>query len=469
MTALTAGSVIDRFRLEEKIHQGGMAALWRVTRADITFPIVMKVPSLEYGDDPAAIVGFELEQMILPALRGVHVPRFVAAGDIAAQPYIVMEFLTGESLRARLDEAPLPADEVAALGARVATALHDVHHQHVIHLDMKPSHVLFRASGEAVLIDFGLAHHNQLPDLLAEEFRLPIGTGPYISPEQVLGVRNDARSDLFALGVTLYHLATGARPFGNPAGVSGLRQRLYRDPVPPRALRPDCPPWLQEIILRCLEVEPAARYGTAGQLAFDLQHPAQVALTRRAARTSRDGWVKVTKRWWRAIGAEPAVKHSVADHLAAAPIIMAAIDVTPGMEALAEALRRTVHRAFQNEPGARLACVTVIKTSRVAIDTGLDEQGRNLHLQRLIDLRHWAQPLGVSAGRIITFHVLEAPDPAAALIAFARANHVDQIVIGARDSSTLRRYLGSVSSQVVAEAPCTVTVVRRSRSGESVN
>jgi nucleotide-binding universal stress UspA family protein len=467
MTALTAGLAIDGFRLEEKIYQGGMAALWRVTRAGMTFPLVMKVPRLGYGDDPAAIVGFEVEQMILPTLTGTHVPRFVAAGDFAVQPYIVMEFIAGQSLRARLEDAPLPTEEVAALGAKVATALHDVHHQHVIHLDIKPSSVLFRASGEAVLIDFGLAHHTQFPDLLAEEFRLPMGTGPYMSPEQVLGMRFDPRSDLFALGVTLYYLTTGERPFGNPSVVAGLRRRLYRDPVPPRALRPDCPPWLQEIILRCLEVEPTARYATAGQVAFDLQHPMQVALTRRAARTTRDGFVKVAKRWWRAVGAEPMVNRSVAEQLSSAPIIMVAVDMSPGTESLAGTLRLAAHRLLQNTGGARLACVTVLKTPRIAVATGIDEQGRNAHVQRLIELKHWAQPLGIAAERTITFHVLQAPDVAAALIDYARANHVDQIVIGARDSSMLRRYLGSVSSQVAAEAPCTVTVVRMARSDNS--
>src|SRR5262249_61390929 len=98
------------------------------------------------------------------------------------------------------------------------------------------------------------------PDLMAEEFHLPMGTGPYISPEQVRHIRSDSRSDIFSLGVVLYYLATGERPFGNPTGVHGLRRRLYRDPVPPRAIAPACPPWLQEIILHCLEVDPRARY-----------------------------------------------------------------------------------------------------------------------------------------------------------------------------------------------------------------
>ena len=138
---------------------------------------------------------------------------------------------------------------------------------------------MFRPTGEAVLLDFGLSHHDQLPDLMQEEFRLPFGTAPYMSPEQLRGIRNDPRSDLFALGVLLYFFSTGVRPFGESETLRGMRRRLWRDPVPPRRLRPDYPPWLQEIVLRCLEIEPGWRYPTAAQLAFDLSHPNEVKLT----------------------------------------------------------------------------------------------------------------------------------------------------------------------------------------------
>ena len=138
--ALEVGDVIDGFRLDERIHQGGMAQLWRVTalgsQADPGLPLIMKVPRIKGGDDPATIVGFEVEQMILPTLRGPHVPRFVAHGDFTQQPYIVMERIDGESVRPRFDAAPLAPDEVAAIGAKVALALHELHRQHVIHLDV---------------------------------------------------------------------------------------------------------------------------------------------------------------------------------------------------------------------------------------------------------------------------------------------------------------------------------------------
>ncbi|MGZ5989491.1 MAG: serine/threonine protein kinase, partial [Rhizomicrobium sp.] len=211
---LNVGDVIDGLRLDELLPAGGMSNLWRVSRADITFPSVMKIPLLAGSESPLVILGFEVEQMILSRLKGPHVPRFVAAGNFEG-PYIVMEMIEGPSLKTKLDSLPLPCAEVAAIGARAAAALHDLHRQHVIHLDIKPSNIIMRGD-DAVLIDFGLSRHTQLPDLPAEEISGPIGTGPYISPEQLDGVRDDPRSDLFALGVVLYFFATGERPFGDP-------------------------------------------------------------------------------------------------------------------------------------------------------------------------------------------------------------------------------------------------------------
>jgi nucleotide-binding universal stress UspA family protein len=452
------GQVIDGFRLEEPLKPGGMSSLWRVTRDGIAFPLLMKMPLLRGGASPIGIVGFEVEGMILPRLSGAHVPRFVEAGDFS-NPYIVMELVAGRSLKERLDAAPLPPEEVAAIGAKVAIALHDLHRQHVIHLDLKPSNVILRESGEAALIDFGLSRHDQLPDLLAEEMSGPVGTGAYISPEQVLGDRGDPRSDLFALGVILYFLTTGERPFGEPSTAREWRRRLWRDPVPPRAWNPKVPPVLQDIILRCLEVDPAARPATAAELAFALRNPECVLLTSRATRLKRDGIARVAARWLLARKAAPPRKSAIATQLAHAPIVMAAVELAPSHAALSDAVAGAVGRLLATAPGARLACVNVLKGSLLRIDPTEDAQGRNLHLQRLVELKHWARGFALPPERI-TYHVLEAVNAAAPLIEFARTNRIDHVVLGARESSTLRRYLGSVSSEVVAQAPCTVTVVR---------
>jgi nucleotide-binding universal stress UspA family protein len=457
------GATIDGFLVGELIHTGGMAALRAVTRPDIRMPILMKIPTILEGDDPAAIVGFEMEQMILPRLSGIHVPKFVAASDFSVHPYIVMERIAGQTLLRRLDDLPLPYAEIAAIGAKVAVALDDLHRQHVVHLDVKPSNIVLReGTGEAALLDFGLARHDQLPDLMGEEFRVPYGTAPYMAPEQILGDRSDARSDLFALGVLLYFFSTGVRPFGDPKGKRRLERRLWRDPVPPRKRRADFPPWLQEIVLRCLEVDPARRYPTAAQLAFDLTHPEETKLTGRSERLRQDPWSAVIRRRFHPDFVRPAPRQAVLAQVSTAPIVAVAIDLADGSEPLHEALRVTVARILETVPDARFACVNVLKQNRIALDTTLDEEGRSKHLKRLVELKHWARPLLALENRI-TFHVLEATDPAAALLEYVRTNRVDHVVMGARANSALRTLLGSVSREVVAKAPCTVTVVRLPR------
>ena len=456
---LQTGSTIDGFLIGEKVHAGGMATLWRVTKPGVDIPIVMKVPTILDGDDATIIVGFEMEMMILPRLSGVHVPRCIAVNDLAQQPYVVMEYIQGHSLLKTLDEAPLAPERVAEIGSKVASALIDLHRQGVVHLDIKPSNIMMRDTGEAAFIDFGLSRHLSLPDLLEEEFHVPMGTGPYISPEQVLHNRSDPRSDIFSLGVLLYHFATKVRPWGLPKSGRALRRRLWRDPVPPRKLRPEIPPWLQEIILRCLEPDPLLRYPTAAQLAFDLQHPDEIRLTERSSRMERSGFFPTLRRRIKAAALESHPQDPGEQATTAAPIVMAAVDLSEGMERLSAALLVEVGRVLGSTPGVRLACINVFKQNRIALNYPRDEEGRNIHMRRLVELKEWARPLKLASGDV-TFHVLEAADPASALLEFAKTNHVDQILICARASSNLRRYLGSVSSQVVAEAPCTVTVVR---------
>ncbi len=460
---LYTGSVVDGFLIVDLKNRGGMASLWNVTHPDYNFPLLMKVPHLHEGEDPAAIVSFEMDQMIWPRLKGVHVPRYIASGDFSAQPFIVMEMIPGKTLLQYIPDLPLPYDRVIDMGIKIATALDDLHHQHVIHLDMKPSNVMFRPSGEAVLIDYGLAHHDQLPDLMQEEFHLPYGTAPYMAPEQILGVRNDPRSDLFALGSLLYFFSTGVRPFGQVDTLKGMKRRLWRDPVPPRKLRPDYPPWLQEIVLRCLEVKPAWRHPTAAQLAFDLSNPSQIKLTARSDRLARDPWLTVTKRRFNAeITKETATPARMATQISSAPVIVAAIDLQEGAEATNEAVRVTAGRLLASLPSSRLACINVLKLGMFTIDSTLDDAGHNKHVDRMVALRHWAEPLKLPQERL-TIHVLEAIDPANVILDFVNNNRVDHIVIGARQSIGIRHLLGSVAGKIMSEASCSVTVVRPPR------
>ena len=148
--------------------------------------------------------------------------------------------------------------------------------------------------------------------------------------------------------------------------------------------------------------------------------------------------------------------------LSSAPIVAVAIDLNQGSAALTEALRLTAERILATVPSARLACLNVLKQGRISLDSVLDEQGHNKKIDRLVGLRHWAEPLKLDEDRL-TVHVLEAVDPASALLEFVQNNRVDHILIGARHDSLMRTLLGSVSAKIAAEAPCTVTVVRPPR------
>ena len=457
------GLELDGFIFEQRLHQGGMGSLWRARNANTGEMLVIKIPFLGDGEDASTIVGFEVEQMIMPRLSGPHVPRFAGLGDFDRLPYIAMELIDGTPL-ADKRHGRWSIDDCVSTAIKIAKALQDLHRQNVIHLDLKPANLMRRANGDIVFIDFGLSRHLQLPDLLAEESDVPMGSAPYMAPEQVLGRRTDPRSDIFAIGVILYEWLTGEFPFGNPQGQGGLRQRLWSDPTPPRAFRPDCPPWLQEIILRCLSVDPDRRYPTAAQLCFALQHPDQIKLTDLADKTERDGFGARIARFFKSRTADqplPVQKPSVDT----APIVMIAVDLAHGVDALASALRTQAGLILTTQPDARIAFVTVLKTALLSVENEIHPDGHNAYVQRLIELKDWARPL-VDREDVVSYHVLEAVDAAAALIEYARHNTVDHIVLGARGSSTVRRYLGSVSSQVVAQAPCTVTVVRLKSNAE---
>ena len=144
-----------------------------------------------------------------------------------------------------------------------------------------------------------------------------------------------------------------------------------------------------------------------------------------------------------------------------APIVAVAIDLGESEQELTDALRTTVKRVLVTVPDARLACLNVLRTNLIAIDQTLDADGHNIHVQRLVELKHWARGLDLAAERI-SYHVLESVDASAAILDYISANAVDHIVLGAR-TSAIRNILGSVSAEIVQKAPCTVTVVRKPR------
>ena len=465
MKLLEPGTEIDGFRVVDCIHAGGMAHIYAVEYAQPDrspgFAMAMKIPRMTAGDGAENIVSFEVELQILPALSGPHVPRFVAAGDLVRLPYLVMEYIPGQTLQHWLDEAPGRCDieAIARLGAATAHAAHSLHQQNVCHLDLKPANVLIKDDGTAVLLDFGLSCHAHYPDLLAEEMRQAVGSPAWIAPEQVVGVRGDPRSDIFAIGVMLYELCTGELPFGAPQTQGGLRQRLWMDPKPPRKLRPELPGWLQEIILKCLEPEAADRYPSAAHLAFDLTHPQDVTVTERGQMVEGTGFKTHFKRWLKAAGKEYKPSALPTRQIEAVPILMVAVPHGDVSDATLYSLRQAVQRSLGIRPGARLACVTVISPNQTS-STDAERSETAAQRQYLTMLKQWAQPLDLG-GHQTSYHVLEASDVADALVRYATGNHVSMIVMGAATHGlAMQRFVATVPIKVAMDAPCTVILVK---------
>ena len=467
MKSLVPNTVIDGFKLGEMRHKGGMALIYDVSYADgraAPFPMVMKVPRMTAGDGAETIVSFEVEHQMMQALDGPHVPHLVAAGDLSVLPYLVMEYVPGRTLDHWLDQVNqgvlLAPETLAQLGAAVAHAAHSLHEQNAVHLDLKPANVIIKGDGTAVLLDFGLSFHAHYPDLLAEETRHAVGSPAYMSPEQVVGVRGDPRSDVFAIGVMLYELATGELPFGAPTSQGGLRQRLWMDPQPPRARRRDLPEWLQEVILRCLEPAAAERYPSAAHLAFDLTHPDQVQVTERGQRLKGTGAGTHIKRWLRAAGAEYQPSPLPARQIAEVPILMVAVPHRDVTDATLYSLREAVGRSLGIRPGARLAVVTVVAPGAASTtDAGKSETA--LHRQMLAMLKNWSVGLKLD-GHQVSYHVLEDGDPADAIVRYAETNRVGMIVMGAATHGLqLQRFVATVPIKVAMRAPCTVILVKQ--------
>ena len=468
MKRLTAGTELDGFRIGACLHAGGMAHIYEVTYTDARpapFDMVMKVPRMTASDGAENIVGFEVEHQILQVLHGTHVPRFVAAGDLVSMPYLVMEHVRGQTLQQVLDvytheRTQASVADMSRMGAAIARAAHSLHQQNTCHLDIKPANVLMHPDGHAVLLDFGLSCHAHYPDLLAEELRKAVGSPAWIAPEQVVGVRGDPRSDIFAIGVMLYELATGKLPFGNPQTQGGMRQRLWMDPSPPRRLRDDLPEWFQEVVLRCLEPEAAKRYPSAAHLAFDLEHPEQVKVTKRGKQLQGTPFFTHVKRWLKAAGMHYQPSPLPSQQIDEVPILMVAVPHLDASDATLYSLRQAVARSLGIRPGARLAVVTVISPNQTSATESIKSE-TSVHRQYLTMLHQWAQPLDLEQHQT-SFHVLEASDVANAIVRYAEGNNVSMIVMGAATHGLqMQRFVATVPIKVAMEAPCTVILVKQ--------
>ncbi len=455
------GKVVDGFILGTEVHRGGMASLYSATKEGIDVPILLKIPRVGRDQPVESLIGFETELTILRSLKSPYVPKYLGSGNMATRPYIAMERVAGRPLEDCIKEGKVfTIDEVVRIGADLAQAVQSLHAQDAIHLDIKPENILIDDQGKLTLIDFGLSHHARFPDLLAEEMRKGIGSAPYISPEQITGIRSDYRSDIFSIGVILYELLTGELPFGNPQTMSGLRKRMWAQAFPPRAIRKEIPRWLQEIVLRCLEPRAADRYQSAARLRQVLRDHESVTLTERADRVDPLSFWENLKRMFRAAGYEPSPSPRPSMGNDDAPLMIVAIDTRQSDQDLRERMQTTAKNLLQAYPESRLVCISTIASTPTFEGNHESQTASGIVRGHLVQLMEWAKPLKLPPERV-SYHVLEALDPASRIVEFAKDNDASLILIGASHKLPNKVTPWRTSmTKIVEEAPCSVHIVR---------
>ena len=284
MAELAPGQTLDQYELESVVARGGMATIYRARDRDNGHAVALKVPHLQYASDLVFHERFLREEAIGQRLDHPSVTRVLRPRE-KSQLYLAMEYVDGELLRERLRRGgPLPIAASVELAIQIADALVYLHRQGVVHRDLKPENIMLTLDGGVKLMDFGIAHDATLRRMTWSGLSGTVGTPDYMAPEQVQGKGGDERSDVYSLGAILYEMLTGRPPYRADNVYAAMRAKLYDDPTPPRQLRPEIPPALEETVLYALEREPARRPESALELRELLTHPSSVVMTNRAAR-----------------------------------------------------------------------------------------------------------------------------------------------------------------------------------------
>jgi Tol biopolymer transport system component/predicted Ser/Thr protein kinase len=281
MTDDLVGKTLSHYRVLSKAGAGGMGVVYRAFDERLRRTVALKTlpPGIVANDATRRRVRDEALALSKLSHPGIEVVYDFDAHD--GIDFLVMEFLEGRTLADVVADGPLEPGEVASLGGQIAEALHAAHQKRVIHRDLKPSNILVTPEGRAKLIDFGIAK-NVAPgdagatsttrtDTATETGHGPKGTLPYMAPEQIRAKPVDPRTDVHALGITLYEMATGARPFRAPTETALIEAICHEPPVSPRSLSPKLNPRFEDVILKCLEKDPGRRYQTAIEVKVDLE------------------------------------------------------------------------------------------------------------------------------------------------------------------------------------------------------
>jgi serine/threonine-protein kinase len=262
---------LGAYRVLEVLGRGGMGAVYRAVDERTSTPVALKVVLPELASDEAFLERFRREGRLAAAVRHENVVALLDSGESRGSLYLVLEFVPGGSLKARLKTGPLPWREVASLGAGIARGLASLHAAGLVHRDLKPDNVLLDERGHPKIADLGLARRadGAVSQALTKTGEL-VGTFEYMAPEQANAAGNvDARADLYALGATLYALLAGRPPFVG-SGLGLVKKHLFEAPAPLRSIEIELPRELDALVLRLLSKDPGARGESAEEVAREL-------------------------------------------------------------------------------------------------------------------------------------------------------------------------------------------------------
>jgi eukaryotic-like serine/threonine-protein kinase len=277
-----------RYLLQEKIASGGMASVWRGRDQVLARTVAIKILHDHLAADPDFRERFRREAISAAKLSHPFIVGIFDHGIDGDHVFLVMEFVEGATLRdVIIDDGALPAAHAVAIGEKVARALDYAHRRGLVHRDVKPANILMGKDGAVKVADFGIAKADQIDDLT--KTGMVLGTAAYVAPEQIMAQPTDGKADQYALGCVLYEALTGRQPFKAETAVATAAQRLDARVPAVRALRPEVPPGLEQVITRAMALKPEDRFSSCGHLADVLAaHSAEPTSGKTLALATRD-------------------------------------------------------------------------------------------------------------------------------------------------------------------------------------
>ena len=273
----------DRYAINDIIARSGMATIYKGIDTKTNRDVAIKVPFMHLESDPNFYSRFKREQEIGTKLNHPYIMQVEPDGGKRSRPYMVMEYLDGQTLGHLMRSVrPMPLNDALRIAARICEGLHYMHEHDVVHRDLKPDNVMICNDGSIRIMDFGIAKVEGSRRLTFGAFQPAMGTPDYMAPEQVKGKRGDPRTDVYSLGAILYEMVTGTMPYEGNTPLVIMNARLTGDPIAPRKINEQITPQIEEIILKALARDPGERYPNAMEMKQDLDHPDQVVVTGRA-------------------------------------------------------------------------------------------------------------------------------------------------------------------------------------------